>query len=55
MNSGAYSLAPSYADNFTLGAQESNPEILFAIWNKNNFNNAPINIYFTPRAWNGWG
>mgnify|MGYP003338960124 CR=1 FL=1 len=55
VNSGAYSLAPSYADNFTLGAQESNPEILFAIWNKNNFNNSPINIYFTPRAWNGWG
>ena len=50
-----YKLAPSYADNFTLGKQETNSEILFAVWNKNNFNNAPINIYFTPRAWNGWG
>lgn len=50
-----YALAPNYADNFTLGNQENNSEILFAVWNKNNFNNAPINIYFTPRAWNGWG
>ena len=50
-----YALAPKYADNFTLGSQENNSEILFAVWNKNNFNNAPINIYFTPRAWNGWG
>jgi hypothetical protein len=50
-----YALATNYADNFTLGNQESNSEILFAVWNKNNFNNAPINIYFTPRAWNGWG
>jgi hypothetical protein len=25
------------------------------VWNKNNYNNSPINIYFTPRAWNGWG
>jgi len=50
-----YALAGDYADNFTLGKQEDNSEILFAVWNKNNFNNAPINIYFTPRAWNGWG
>ena len=50
-----YKLAPNYADNFTLGSQETNSEILFAVWNKNNFNNSPINIYFTPRAWNGWG
>ncbi|HVW62963.1 MAG TPA: RagB/SusD family nutrient uptake outer membrane protein [Puia sp.] len=50
-----YALAPKYADNFTLDQQESNTEILFAVWNKNNYNNSPINIYFTPRAWNGWG
>lgn len=50
-----YALASDYADNFTLGKQENNSEILFAVWNKNNFNNSPINIYFTPRAWNGWG
>ena len=51
----AYALAANYPDNFTLGKQETNSEILFAVWNKNNFNNSPINIYFTPRAWNGWG
>jgi hypothetical protein len=50
-----YALAPNYTDNFTLGKQETNSEILFAVWNKNNYNNSPINIYFTPRAWNGWG
>lgn len=50
-----YALASEYADNFTLGKQENNTELLFAIWNKNNYNNSPINIYFTPRAWNGWG
>jgi hypothetical protein len=50
-----YALAPSYRDNFTLGKQENNSEILFAVWNKNNFNTSPINIYYTPRAWNGWG
>lgn len=50
-----YKLADNYSDNFTLGNQENNSEILFAVWNKNNFNNSPINIYFTPRAWNGWG
>jgi hypothetical protein len=50
-----YALSPDYTDNFTLGKQEMNSEILFAVWNKNNFNNSPINIYFTPRAWNGWG
>ena len=50
-----YALANKYSDNFSLGTQESNTEILFAVWNKNNFNNSPINIYFTPRAWNGWG
>jgi len=50
-----YSLAPRYADNFTVATQYSDPEILFAIWNKDQFNAAPANIYFTPRAWNGWG
>ncbi|MFL5748607.1 MAG: RagB/SusD family nutrient uptake outer membrane protein [Niastella sp.] len=55
INDANYALATSYRDNFTLGSQESNSEILFAVWNKNNFNNAPINVYFTPRAWNGWG
>ena len=55
INNANYALAPNYADNFTLGKQEENSEILFAVWNKNNYNNSPINIYFTPRAWNGWG
>ena len=55
INDANYALASNYADNFTLGNQESNTEILFAVWNKNNYNNSPINIYFTPRAWNGWG
>ncbi len=50
-----YALAPDYTDNFTLGKQENNSELLFAVWNKNNYNNSPINIYFTNRAWNGWG
>jgi hypothetical protein len=50
-----YALAQNYSDNFTLGSQESNTEILFAVWNKNNFNNSPVNIYFTSRAWGGWG
>jgi hypothetical protein len=55
INNANYALAPNYADNFTLGKQEDNSEILFAVWNKNNYNNSPINIYFTARAWNGWG
>ena len=55
VNNADYSLSPNYADNFTSGKQETDPEILFAVWNKNNYNNSPINIYFTPRAWNGWG
>ena len=50
-----YALATDYSDNFTLGKQESNPEILFAVWNKNNYNHSYMNDYFTPRAWNGWG
>ena len=51
----SYALAPDYTDNFTLGKQENNSEILFAVWNKNNFNHSYMNDYFTPRAWNGWG
>jgi starch-binding outer membrane protein, SusD/RagB family len=50
-----YALAPDYADNFTLGKQEENSEILFAVWNKNNYNHSYMNDYFSPRAWNGWG
>jgi len=50
-----YALAPDYADNFTLGRQEENSEILFAVWNKNNYNHSYMNDYFSPRAWNGWG
>jgi hypothetical protein len=55
INNPNYALATEYADNFTLGKQEASSELLFAVWNKNNYNNSPINIYFTPRAWNGWG
>lgn len=54
-----YALATNYTDNFTLGNQESNTEILFAVWNKNQeISNVPasaISTYFTPRAWQGWG
>ncbi len=54
-----YALAPNYTDNFTLGKQESNSEILFAVWNKNqqipNVPASAIGQYFTPRAWQGWG
>ena len=54
-----YALAPNYTDNFTLGQQESNSEILFAVWNKNqqipNVPASAISQYFTPRAWQGWG
>ena len=39
--------------------QENNPEILFAVWNKNqqipNVPASAIGQYFTPRAWQGWG
>lgn len=59
INNANYALAPSYANNFTLGQQESNSEILFAIWNKNqqvpNVPASAISQYFTPRAWQGWG
>lgn len=54
INNGNYALATKYTDNFTLGNQESNTEILFAVWNKQGANNSPINIYFTPREWGGW-
>ncbi|TDW97424.1 RagB/SusD family nutrient uptake outer membrane protein [Dinghuibacter silviterrae] len=54
-----YALAANYAFNFTLGQQESNTEILFAVWNKNqeiaNVPASAISTYFTPRAWQGWG
>jgi hypothetical protein len=54
-----YALASNYADNFTVGKQESNSEILFAVWNKNqeipNVPASAISTYFTPRAWQGWG
>jgi hypothetical protein len=54
-----YALAPNYSDNFTLGLQESNSELLFAVWSKNqqipNVPASAISQYFTPRAWQGWG
>lgn len=59
VNDPNYALAPNYEDNFMLGKQESNTEILFAVWNKNQeISNVPasaISTYFTPRAWQGWG
>ena len=59
VNNADYSLSPNYADNFTSGKQETDPEILFAVWNKNNNlgpgPQSPISIYFSPRAWQGWG
>ena len=55
-----YALAPNYTDNFTVGNQQTtSTELLFALWNKNseipNSPASPIGIYFTPRAWQGWG
>ena len=59
INDPNYALATNYTDNFTLGLQESNTEILFGVWNKNQeISNVPasaISTYFTPRAWQGWG
>lgn len=59
VNDPNYALAQSYALNFTLGNQESNTEILFAVWNKNqeiaNVPASAISTYFSPRAWQGWG
>ena len=59
INDANYTLAPNFTDNFTLGLQESNPELLFAVWNKNqqipNVPSSAISQYFTPRAWQGWG
>jgi hypothetical protein len=50
-----YKLADSYADNFNVDAQVNNTELLFALWNQDGFNSSPANIYFTNRAWGGWG
>lgn len=50
-----YSLATNYQDNFLPETQVNDPEILFAIWNLDLYNASPANIYFTARAWNGWG
>ena len=59
INDPNYALAPNYTDNFTVGKQESNSEILFAVWNKNqeiaNVPASSISIYFSPRPWQGWG
>lgn len=50
-----YKLASKFEDNFTIGQQENNSEILFAVWSKQGIGDVPITIYFTPRAWQGWG
>ncbi|MEJ7684754.1 MAG: RagB/SusD family nutrient uptake outer membrane protein [Segetibacter sp.] len=50
-----YTLAAHYSDNFDKSIQNDNPELLFAIWNKDGFGSAPANMYFTNRAWGGWG
>jgi hypothetical protein len=60
VNDPNYALAPDYRDNFTAGIQQaSSTELLFAVWNKNGEEsgaiNSPINIYFSPRPWQGWG
>ena len=59
INDPNYALASNYTLNFTVGNQESNTEILFGVWNKNQeISNVPasaISTYFTPRAWQGWG
>jgi len=55
ISNGNYALAGEYADNFTVSKQIDDPEILFGIWSKDGFGNAVANIYFTNRAWGGWG
>lgn len=50
-----YALAANYTDNFMPETQVNNNEILFAIWNLDMYNSSPQSIYFTARAWNGWG
>lgn len=55
-----YALSPNYADNFSVNQQLTSTELLFAIWNKNavvvtNAPSAVTSIYFSPRAWQGWG
>ncbi len=59
INDPNYALAGKYTDNFTIGNQESNSEILFAVWNNSqltaNVPTSAISQYFTPRAWQGWG
>ncbi|WP_153796411.1 RagB/SusD family nutrient uptake outer membrane protein [Foetidibacter luteolus] len=50
-----YALAPEYSDNFIVDKQINNSEILFGIWSKDGFGSAVANIYFTNRAWGGWG
>jgi hypothetical protein len=50
-----YALASDYADNFTVSKQIDANEILFGIWSKDGFNTAVANIYFSNRAWGGWG
>lgn len=59
INDHNYALSQNYADNFSFGMQESNTEILFGVWNADqdvpNIPASPIAIYFSPRAWQGWG
>ncbi len=59
VNDPNYALAGKYTDNFTIGNQESNSEILFAVWNNSQLASgvptSAISQYFTPRAWQGWG
>ena len=59
VNNPDYALAPNYANNFTSGLQETDPEILFAVWNKNGETgpgkSTVLNMYFTPGDWQGWG
>jgi len=59
VNDANYALATKYTDNFTVGNQESNSELLFAVWNNSqltsNVPSSAISQYFTPRAWQGWG
>ena len=55
INDGNYALATNYQDNFLPATQVDDNEILFGIWNLDTYNNSPAIIYFTPRAWSGWG
>ena len=50
---GPYPLADSFQENFQIET-ENNPEMLFAVQNKDGWGGSAHKIYTTPRPWGGW-